>query len=271
MPPSSLAPQLADWLAREQAGGVHVVGINGAQGSGKSTLATALVQALAARYGLRAVVLSLDDLYLTHAERQALAHTVHPLFATRGVPGTHDVVLGTRLLDELPHLGSGATLALPQFLKLADDRAPPERWAQVTGPVDLVLFEGWCVATPPQAEAALATPVNALERMQDSDGRWRRAVNTHLATNYAVLFRRVQRLIFLAAPGFGCVVDWRLEQEATTATREPGRALSHTEIEVFVAYYERLTRHALATLPHTADVVVQLTPARTLQALESRR
>ena len=39
-------------------------------------------------------MLSLDDLYLPKAERLRLARDVHPLLATRGVPGTHDVALG---------------------------------------------------------------------------------------------------------------------------------------------------------------------------------
>lgn len=267
MSPTRLAPQLADWLAHQHADDVRIVGINGAQGSGKSTLAEALVHALAARHDLRAVVLALDDLYLGRDARRALARSVHPLLATRGVPGTHDVTLAARLLDELPRLPQGATLALPRFLKLDDDRAPVDAWPHAHGPVDLVLFEGWCVATPPQAEAALAAPVNALECTQDGAGTWRRWVNTRLATDYAALFRRVQRLIFLAAPGFDCVAGWRLEQEATTATRERGRTMSRADIERFVAYYERLTRHALATLPHRADIVVQLTPARTVQSV----
>ena len=70
-----------------------MVGLTGPQGSGKSTLAAKLPPLLAAR-GLRSAVLALDDLYLTHAERRRLAADIHPLLATRGVPGTHDVALG---------------------------------------------------------------------------------------------------------------------------------------------------------------------------------
>jgi len=36
-------------------------------------------------------VLSLDDFYLGHAARLQLARDIHPLLATRGVPGTHDI------------------------------------------------------------------------------------------------------------------------------------------------------------------------------------
>src|SRR6187402_352808 len=69
-----------------------ILGISGLQGSGKSTLAASLIEAAKER-GWSAVSLSLDDVYLTRAEREALGRQVHPLLRTRGVPGTHDLTL----------------------------------------------------------------------------------------------------------------------------------------------------------------------------------
>src|SRR6187397_1657911 len=112
-----LADRIAD-LGRD--GRPRVIGINGAQGSGKTTLCRFL-EALLVEHNLRTVTLSLDDLYLTRAERQDLAMHEHPLFATRGVPGTHDVALGEAILDDLL---AGRTAALPRFDKSVDDRAP---------------------------------------------------------------------------------------------------------------------------------------------------
>lgn len=91
-----------------------VVGICSAQGSGKSTLA----QTLTARID-RSATLSLDDLYLTLAQREILVRDVHPLLRTRGVPGTHDVALGRSVFDALD---SGAAVRLPRFDKGIDDR-----------------------------------------------------------------------------------------------------------------------------------------------------
>ena len=82
--------------------GPPILGIAGSQGSGKSTLA----KAVAERFG--GASLSLDDVYLTKAERAAMAARVHPLFATRGPPGTHDLGLLNRLLDRLQ--GRGRTI-----------------------------------------------------------------------------------------------------------------------------------------------------------------
>ncbi len=180
--------QLAAWMAgRGRGQGGSIFGINGGQGSGKSTAAAFLKDELLSAHGLRAVVLSLDDFYLPRAHRERLARDVHPLFATRGVPGTHDVQLGIDTLDKLRELRKGDSLALPQFSKADDDRMPANPWSSVTGPVDIVLFEGWCVGTPPQTSAELAEPVNALEASEDADGRWRHIVNEQLRTSYARL------------------------------------------------------------------------------------
>ncbi|PTT58794.1 kinase, partial [Stenotrophomonas sp. HMWF022] len=77
---------------------VPVLAISGLQGSGKSTLA-AQVAARAQTRGLNAATLSIDDVYLTRAQRQRLARQVHPLLITRGPPGTHDLPLAHAVLD----------------------------------------------------------------------------------------------------------------------------------------------------------------------------
>ncbi|MFA5939456.1 MAG: hypothetical protein WC809_08895 [Sinimarinibacterium sp.] len=253
---------LAQWIAaqRNARNACLVVGINGAQGTGKSTLAGVLLEFLDL-LGLRGALLALDDLYLPRVERLRLAETVHPLLATRGVPGTHDVALGLELLDRMKRLRADESLLLPRFDKANDDRADPARWTRVGGPIDVVLFEGWCVGTPPQDVAALALPVNALEADEDADGRWRRWVNERLATDYARLFAQIDRLVFLHAPDFAQVFAWRGQQEADTARfagASGSRILDDAALRRFIGHYERLTRHALAKLPTRADVVVGL-------------
>ena len=68
-----------------------IIGVSGSQGSGKSTFAGVLVEQLQMR-GFAAAAVSLDDFYLTHADRQTLGATVHPLSSTRGVPGMNRLV-----------------------------------------------------------------------------------------------------------------------------------------------------------------------------------
>jgi D-glycerate 3-kinase len=247
--------------------GPFVLGICGAQGSGKSTLADGLTARLAAR-GLRAATLSLDDLYLSHGERARLAEIVHPLFATRGVPGTHDTSLGVRLLDRVR---AGEDVVLPRFDKATDDPAPADAWAPVKGPLDVLIFEGWCVGARAQDDAALAAPINALEAARDPDATWRRCANMALATDYADLFERIDRLVLLAAPGFEVVHRWRVQQEhdlrRRLADQDGGaRVMSDDEIGVFIQHYERLTRHILSDMPAYADLTLRLDPNRQTEA-----
>lgn len=243
-----------------------VVGLCGSQGSGKSTLSHRWQQALTAR-GLRTVTLSLDDVYLTRAQRQALARRVHPLFLTRGVPGTHDVPL---TLHTIEALGGQGEAVVPRFDKARDDRHPASEWSRIDAPVQVILFEGWCIGAVPQPDAALATPINDLERNEDPDGTWRRAVNAALAAEYRVLFGRLDLLVLLAAPGFDVVFGWRRQQEDALRASHAGtasRVMNDAELARFIQHYERLTRHILAEMPSRADVVIELGARREVLAV----
>jgi D-glycerate 3-kinase len=255
---ASLADQLADRIAAapRPVGGALVVGLTGPQGSGKSTLAAALPALLSAR-GLRAATLALDDLYLPKADRQRLARDVHPLFATRGVPGTHDAALGAELLAAL---GEPRDVVVPSFDKGADDRRPRSEWPRLRGPFDVIVFEGWCVGARPQPPEALVDPVNDLERDDDPDGVWRRAVNDALAGAYRPLFDPIGFQILLRAPSFETVFGWRRQQELPL--RAAGGGQSDAELARFIQHYERLTRWIDAEMPNRADVTVQLGPER---------
>ncbi|WP_244624473.1 kinase [Sphingomonas sp. So64.6b] len=250
-----LAAAIAGW--RSASAGPLVIGLNGAQGSGKSTLCAFLEQVLLPEHGLSAVTLSLDDLYLTRAARAALAHTVHPLLTTRGVPGTHDIDLGCAILDALRR---GDHVALPRFSKALDDRVPPDQWVAAPPSPDLILFEGWCVGAIPQSAGALVKPINRLEAEEDIDGIWRGYVNDQLAGAYVRLFAGLDRFIMLRPPDFASVVENRLLQERKLrALQGPGgRVMTDDEVRRFVQHYERLTRHMFQALPARADILVAL-------------
>ena len=244
-----LADQIGDmWVDKQPV----LVGINGAQGSGKTTLCRFL-EVLLVEHNLRSVTLSLDDLYLTRAERHALAAELHPLFATRGVPGTHDLALGEAILGDLL---AGRMAALPRFDKASDDRAEMRRL--VEPPIDVVLFEGWCVGAVPQPDAALAKPVNRLEAEEDPDAVWRGEVNRRLATDYAELFARIDLQVMVQVEDFEAVRAGRKLQETKLAARDPhGPALmDDAALDRFLMHYERLTRWMLEEMPGRADVVI---------------
>jgi D-glycerate 3-kinase len=259
-------PFVAPWLDRalalpRTAGKPPVFAIAGLQGTGKSTLAAQL-QALGKARGKRVVVLSIDDFYLGRRERLALGRRVHPLLATRGPPGTHDVALACATIDALRSLRPGGVVRLPRFDKIADRRLPPSRWTPVRARPDLVVFEGWFLKVPPEDEAALARPLNALERAEDPDGAWRRYCNAALARD-APLWRRLDFLLFLRGPGFEVVSRWRWQQERTLQAKHPQRrAMSRAGVRRFVLFFERVSRHAWRTLPAIADATVRIDARR---------
>jgi len=241
--------QLAAALAVSSADEVRVLGISGGQGAGKSTLASLLVVAAQA-LGRRAISVSLDDFYLTRAERQQLGREVHPLLATRGVPGTHDVALACRTLKALLEPGE---CQVPVFDKSVDDRADLGR--TVSGPFDLVVFEGWCVGALAEPAARLAEPINELERKEDPEGRWRSHVNGALENEYPALWGILQSLLFLMVPDMAAVIRWRTEQEQAHPAE---RRMTAEAIGRFVAHYERLTRWMSESMPARADLLALL-------------
>ncbi|MDZ7670683.1 MAG: kinase [Gammaproteobacteria bacterium] len=242
------------WPAWNETPAPLVLGVAGAQGSGKTTLAAQLERTLAAA-GASVAACSLDDFYLSRARRNELAAAVHPLLATRGVPGTHDVA---HLESVIQALGRPGTVAVPRFDKAADDPLPPARWRQVQAPVDVLVLEGWCLGAEPEEPGTLQAPVNALEAEEDADGHWRRYVNDALAGPYAALWQRLHGLIFLQVPDLRAVLRWRTEQEQALPRT---RRMNEAQLRRFIAHYERVTRAMLTTLPRRAQWVAGLDDA----------
>ena len=248
-----LLDQYAGRIARSRR--PYILGLSGLQGSGKSTLAR-VMKAQAEARGWATEVLSLDDFYYARSDREALAKEVHPLLRSRGVPGTHEIELMMSVLAALPQASDKLPVSHPRFDKGRDTRFSPSRWPRVTRPPKLVIVEGWALGIRPQFQAALAKPVNELERREDPDGSWRHWVNKQLR-GYQPLWRKFDALIVLQAPSWEIVRRWRGEQEQDLLARHAPLAMDAPALERFLAQFERLSRHALATLPALADTCVE--------------
>jgi D-glycerate 3-kinase len=217
-----------------------VIGLSAPQGSGKTTLVRTLVPGLAS-LRLCAVSISIDDFYLRREEQVALAaaNPHNRILEHRGAPGTHDVSLGVATLDRLSHLGKGETMRVPAYDKTAHggrgDRAPEEQWPVVKGPLDVILFEGWCWAFQPLAEASGLDPdLVAIQAALPRYRAWQDRAG-------ALMAWRAERL--------ESIVAWRIEAEART--RAEGRpALDAAAAEdyirrflpVYTAYQDTITR-----------------------------
>jgi len=240
-----------------------LIGVGGAQGSGKSYQCRAYAAAHE-----RIAHFSLDDVYLGHADRQALARDIHPLCATRGPPGTHDLDLADRVIAALEDPSGTQRVKLPRFDKASDDRKLEMDWPVFTGLPHAILVEGWCMGASPLDAATLETPINALERDEDKHGEWRAVLAAHLADDYQTFFDAFDALLYLQAPSWEIVRVWRGQQEVETL----GRALTPEEdaaLDRFVAHYERVTRAMLAG-HHRAGWIVHLDEARNVVRVEER-
>ncbi len=220
-------PLAANLERQLQTHGFFVQGLSGVQGAGKSTLVQRLRDLLALR-GWRVLTLSLDDFYLTYADRQGLRRQ-DPALIWRGPPGTHDVPLA---LSVLQHLRQGQPTAIPRFDKSLQggegDRLPGETVTEIHG----VLFEGWCWGYEPLSVFPTVWPAElALPAAQD----FARRCNARLAA-YVPLWNAADRHWWWRPQDWRWSKAWRLAAEQQQrALGKPG--MGDRTCESFVEYF----------------------------------
>lgn len=100
-------------------------------------------------HNLKLAALSLDDLYLPHAELTQLAedNPKNKLLHGRGQPGTHDLPLGHKCLEALASINTSreSIVELPVYdkSKFSGQGDRSIETVKVQAPVDIVIFEGW--------------------------------------------------------------------------------------------------------------------------------
>ena len=245
------------------------VSINGAQGTGKSTLTRFLKLIIESEFACHVAEFSLDDFYLTRKQRVQVADKIHPLFGTRGVPGTHDINL---IESTLSNLCDRKVTEIPRFNKATDDRCAQSEWTRLITPVDVILFEGWCNHSTIQQTDELLEPINELERTEDPDAIWRNHSNEMLKEYHQRIFNFADLCIMLQAPDFESVYGWRKLQEAklreSTRPTEQARIMNDKELARFIQHYERITRHTLDHLPKLANLILPITSGHKMTRIQ---
>lgn len=263
---------LAAHIVSKLQGETLLVSISGAQGTGKSTLTSFLKDILESELQCGVAELSIDDFYLTRNERQKLAHSVHPLLVTRGVPGTHDVSL---LEQSLLALINGEPCRVPKFDKAADDRCAQSQWTDYASPVKIILFEGWFNNCPVQSREQLLEPINELERKEDAHGVWRTYVNDQLKQYHQRIFDFTDVCIMLKAPDFESIYKWRRLQEhklkESLPIYEQQHVMSDNELKRFIQHYERISLHSSEFLPDVADLVLPVSDNHALSTVIEKK
>ncbi|KAJ3480809.1 hypothetical protein NLI96_g8098 [Meripilus lineatus] len=244
------------------------VGIQGPQGSGKSFLTSHLHQKLSSPpHSLSVVVLSIDDLYLPHVQLVALANAnpENKLLRGRGQPGTHDVGLGTIILDRLSRINEGVDpekanspssldsdneVRLPVFdksLHSGEGDRVEGGGKVIRGPIDIVILEGWCLGFQPISASEIdlrwSQPVDGLgpgffesrgfrkEDIVDVNERlkeyqhWWQFFDTFIQIKPEEMYPYVH------------IYKWRLEQEHAMKATNGGRGMTDEQVESFIDRY----------------------------------
>ncbi|EAZ63617.2 hypothetical protein PICST_38956 [Scheffersomyces stipitis CBS 6054] len=202
-----------------------VIGISGPQGSGKSYLTKQLTDALKEKFPILNIVsFSSDDLYLTHEAQNKLNEIAktdnNKLLQGRGLPGTHDLELATKVFDSLINSGADRhVVKIPSYNKAAfngeGDRASEDKWTSVTSPANIVIFEGWFNGFRPlhidqvRLKFLTSDPSDILQRHRLYQLE---SINLGLE-EYAKLWDLFDKFIFIETPDINNVYKWRIEQE----------------------------------------------------------
>jgi D-glycerate 3-kinase len=231
------------------------VGFLGGQGTGKTTL-TQVLTLIFASQNLRTASFSLDDLYLTYAERQALSDR---RLIWRGPPGTHDIDLG---LNTLRNLKAGLATTIPWFDKSLHGGQGDPGPSKPTGPVDVILFEGWFVGARPLSpevfDAPLPEPITTA-----ADRAFAYDMNLGLH-DYLPLWDLLDRLVVLHVPNYSLSKTWRKQAEHELI--DQGKTgMDDAEIDRFVEYFWKalhpeLFIEPLIRAPHWTDWVMEIGP-----------
>ena len=240
-------------------GGTLFLGFSGGQGSGKTTVTGILKIILKKFFKRRIHISSIDDFYKTLKDRNKMSNKIHPLFKTRGVPGTHDINLVKNFFYDIKKKKFKKT-KLPKFAKEHDDRLEKKYWFNIKQKPEIVILEGWCVGAKPQSNSLIKKPINILEKYEDKNFKWRKYVNEKLKKEYKKLFAMIDHFIFIKIPNFNMVLKWRVLQEKKLKKRSHlnKKIMTYNQIKRFIMFYQRITLQMLKDLSKSASVVMFL-------------
>ena len=238
--------------------------IGGAQGIGKTSLLILIAKVLKKYFNKEVLTINLDNYYLSKNERRKLANNKNNLLITRGVPGTHNI---KKLKNDINSFDkNNYPISLPIFDKLVDDRLKKKKI--INKKCDILLLEGWCCGCNAIDKKYLYKNINYLEEKRDADLKWREFYNKKLNTEYKSLFDMFDIKIFLKAPSFKYVLNWRLKQERRNLSySNKAKKMTINEIKYFIQHYEKITKWMLKNNNNSSDVVLKINKNQIIQSI----
>ena len=234
-----------------------IIGLSGGQGSGKTTITTLVEHILNLYLNVRAITLSIDNFYFSKKRRMQMSQEIHPLCKTRGVPGTHDIILLKEKINSLLNADLKTKTVIPLFSKIKDDYVPIQNWKTYLGRPDIIILEGWCIGAKAIEDHEWLPPLNSLEKNFDPDSTWGKWSNRLLKNQYQEIFGMLKILIMIKEKSMRNIYKNRWVQEKTLKKlNNTAKTLTKDDVKQFVMHFERLTRHMLRIMPDYADIII---------------
>ena len=110
-----------------------------------------------------------------------------------------------------------------------------------------------------QKKNDLKKPLNFIERKSDPDLTWRKTVNNSLKNQYRKIFNKIDKLVYLKAPNFNHILEWRwLQEQKMKLTSKNKKTMSRSQVKEFIMFYERITRNMMKDFSKISDLTIFL-------------
>ena len=222
-----------------------MIGIQGAQGTGKTVL-TILMKIFLQAVGYAVDRASLDDFYKTFEERKVMkegAYAGNPFYDVRGVPGTHSF---EELYTSFGNIRNGHEANIPIFDKSKHNgKGDRIGYRQVKTPLDIWIFEGWCVGVPQvdpsQFPSIMQENEYAKKVFEGLDPRHEhyQKVLEHIE-KYQKIWSFLDDWTVMQPINIRSIESWRQDQERRTIATK-GSGMTPEEVSIFIRPYIPIT------------------------------
>ena len=148
-------------------------------------------------------------------------------------------------------------IEIPIFDKLLDNKIRKKN--KIYKKCDILILEGWCCGCNTINKDYLYKNINNLEKNLDKKFHWRNFYNKKLENQYMKLFNIFDERIFMKAPSFKYVLNWRLKQERKNKSQsKKSKKMNIKEIKTFIQHYEKITKWMLKNYKDFNGIILKI-------------
>ncbi len=202
-----------------------IIGLSALPGTGKSTLGL-LLEKLSHKLNFKISVISMDDFYLPSSQMDE-AIKDNPWEVSRGIPGSHSVLLMEKNLSEWKSTGQ---LKFPVFDKSLRSGLGDRSYWRTEYP-DIVILEGWFLGVNPLISKTYSKE-NIEPPLLHSEIVYRSKIQENLYS-YLDLWKLIDKIWQIKPFKFNYFKDWKCQQEIELLDKK-GSALVDDNLRKFL-------------------------------------